>query len=225
MPDVAAHHRQLAPIAVGTRKEGAMAHGDSLTNICVQLVEQLDNARSVWLQRLPEEAAKRGVRVVNSQFRTDIKVDMRDEDTGAFPFRGVDGETVEAGIIGLQMLNALAFATARRHLADFKMIMDFTGALATLVMNKPRWEHAGAVLKANMIAKISVDSLEESISTVFAHYLMNDRTRSTGVVACEEWLKKTGINWLGGMTRMGAAMAFSDYDAWAEMMASAGGSQ
>ncbi len=199
-----------------------MAPLENLPQVCRKLVWQIDQARSIWLQRLPEEAAKQGVRLVNSKLTPETKLDMRDEDTGVFPFKGVDGETMEAAIIGLQTLNALAFAVARHHLADFQMTMDFLGALAELTTDKPGWKHAGAVLKANMIANIPVDSLEQSITTTLAHYLMADAGKTNPVADCEAWLRATGIDWLGGLTRMGAAMAFEDYEAFQEMFAASG---
>lgn len=86
-----------------------------LTAACGALVEQLDTFRAKWIgiavglvEDALAEAVGHRLALVNRDFAPNFGVGPIEEDTpGDFPFNTIDGETIEAAVIGFQSARGL----------------------------------------------------------------------------------------------------------------------
>lgn len=181
-----------------------------LGSACTSLVNQLDASRRDWFEmakRLVEEglatAREPSTRIVNHELLDGIDIGMVEEEIPhEFPWRSVDGQTVEAALIACQSMSSLAFSLKRGYLteADFQ---SYTSALLAACQDNARWAISFGALFGDSISP-------QSVGSVLARFLLNDKTDRRGVLIAAHLLEERAIPLLVFLTRLDTATAFAD---------------
>ncbi len=190
-----------------------------LTAACSTLVEQLDIFRAKWLgiavglvEDALTEAAGPRLAVVNRDFAPNGGVGSQEVDTPSdFPFNTIDGETIEAAVVGFQSAVAVQFALAQGYMVE----NDFGGyaeaVLAAIKENRP-WTLSIMTLFGD--SSISL----ETVAQVLAHFLMGSDTSSRGIPIAVAILEERGVPILAYLSQIGTAVAFNDAETVTSMM-------
>jgi hypothetical protein len=168
--------------------------------------------RERWFTLVKEiiavELSPLGARIANESLDESIDIGVQEKDTAsyAFPFRAINGKTVEASIIGWQQEVAVAFAFEKGYLnpANQESLLQFNSALMKTVQDNTRWVSSFGMLLGPAPASI------DSFAIALAHYLMNNRLRSDDVSKVISVLENNGAPFLGVLTHIGTAIAFGD---------------
>jgi hypothetical protein len=188
-------------------------------DICSTFISQIDFARERWVALIKEviadELLANDMRIVNEDFNENIDIGMQEHDAPKpFPFRSVNGETVEAAIIGWQVQVALDFALRKGYIQS-DQLPEFSMALGRKIGQDDllRWAlSVGVSLSGELM-------VSDCISAVLAHYLMNDPTRSASASTAYRVLETKGMPLLGAFTYLSTAVAFGDEESAREIMA------
>ncbi len=190
-----------------------------LVAACSALVEQLDTFRAKWLGivvGLVEDALAEAVgprlAVVNRDFAPNRGVGSTEVDTpGDFPFNTIDGETIEAAVVGFQSAVAVQFALAQEYMAENDLGDYAEAVLAAIKENRP-W-----VLSIMTLFGDSSISLE-TVAQVLARFLIGGDAYSRGVSIAVEILEERGVPILAYLSQLGTAVAFEDAETATSMM-------
>lgn len=190
-----------------------------LTVACSALVEQLDTFRVKWLGiavGLVEDALAEvvGLRlaVVNRDFAPNRGVCPIEEDTpGDFPFNTIDGETIEATVIGFQSAVAVQFALAQGYMVENEFGGYAEAVLAAIKENRP-WTFSILTLFGD--PSISL----KTVAQVLARFLMGSDATSRGVSIAVAILEERGVPILAYLSQLGTAVAFEDAETATSMM-------
>jgi hypothetical protein len=163
---------------------------------------------------MQEIVADQGISIQNTTLEESCELAIRNEDIpGAFPYKAINGETVEAFIIGLQLQVALAFALGKfaicgkvvSYLTD-ETTEGFFTELAKTIQPGDRWNVS---LVTWFGEPASID--EDFAALIVAQYWMNDPAVSPRVATVQKVLGER-MAFLRALSCLGAAVAFSDIE-------------
>jgi hypothetical protein len=190
-----------------------------LTTACSALVAQLDNFRAKWLgiavglvEDALAEAAGPRLAVVNRDFDPKRGVGATEVDTPAdFPFNTIDGETIEAAVVGFQSAVAVQFAMAQGY-----MVEDDFGGYAKAVLAATKENRSWVLSVMTLFGDTSISL--ETVAHVLARFLMSNDAFSQGVSIASGILEERGIPTLAYLSQLGTAVAFDDAATATSMM-------
>jgi hypothetical protein len=194
-----------------------MSHTD-LTSPCRGLIAQLDTFRSKWLEIALElvddaiaAAGDASLSLVNREFDVDRDVGATASDTPAdFPFNTIDGETVEAAVIGLQSSVAIQFCLTRGYIGESDFPHYYSALLAASAGNLPWLFSIGTLFGESTLSV-------KTVAFVLSRYLLNDKSASRGVSIAEVVLEER-LPFLAYLSQVGTAVAFNDHATATSMM-------
>lgn len=180
-------------------------NSDDVDAVCRTLVSQLDAARARWLDLLTENLARIPLRVVNGDFYADASVAVQRQPTPpAFPFNVLDGEGIEAAIIGWQLQSALGFGLHGKGYIDIGDLQTIGLTLANVGADNLRWGLSTAVFFGNS----PVD--DDCIATVLAQFLLDTVGNTDEVGIARNAIAQTGLPYLRRLCWLATAVAFDD---------------
>jgi hypothetical protein len=184
--------------------------------ICPVLVSQIDISRKKWFELTQEVVADLSPgqgQIVYTDFLAEKNVAISEENTlVSFPYKTLDGETLEAAIISWQVRNAMTLAMDVKSYFDMQHLQEFSKCLAKATFNNLRWNMSIACISSD--APLDGDC----IAQVLAHYLLNDPRESGAVRAAQNVVVTRCIPLLHLMTCLATATAFCDAGTMREIM-------
>lgn len=186
-------------------------------HVCATLISQLDTVRNKWFEiskelvadTLPSGAGG----ITYPELLNTSSVSLSEDDTpDSFPFKTVDGETIEAAVICWQFLNATAFAMEQKSYMTADQFETFTESLMKAIVPGTRWN----ISLAGLFSSPQID--DGCISEVLAHFLLNDPTDSELVRSARAVLLRKSLPFLRGLSYLATAVAFGDARTAEELM-------
>jgi len=177
--------------------------------ICPTLVALLDGARNHWFeltQKLVSDMVPlpRNSILYTSFLKTNVVAMSEDATPTSFPFNTVDGETLEAAVIFIQLEGITRFAMNVKSYFGMDQLADFTEKIVKSTIDKPRW----GLSVAGGVSDQPVDL--QCISEITAHFLLNNPKECEIVRKVREVLTAKGIPLLVISSCMATAIAFGD---------------
>ena len=177
-------------------------------SISRRLIFGLDTSRNDWFDICKHFVSLKlsPGSIVNTDFASARSVSIAAERMpSSFPYKSVDGSTVEAGVICWQYLNSMAFAQGKSYISTHQFPLLSESLVRSIKPGTPWLIAIGALAALSSCPPID----DACVSKVLAHYLLNDPTPSLSVGEAEPLIEQS-LALLRHLCYRATAAAFGD---------------